>query len=90
MDTDLGRRVAAALVQARVARGWTQRDLARVAGVSQSAVARAERDAGVSVVVLERLLRATEASVTVRTPVAEADRRGDLVHRIGLRALRRL
>jgi transcriptional regulator with XRE-family HTH domain len=90
MDTDLGRRVATALIQARGARGWTQRDLARVAGVSQSAVARAERDAGVSVDVLERLLRATEASVTVRTPVAEADGRGDLIHRIGLRVLRRL
>lgn len=90
MDTDLGRRVAAALIQARVARGWTQRDLAEVAGVSQSAVARAERDVGVSVDVLERLLRATEATVTVRTAIAEAIGRDDLIHRTGLRVLRRL
>jgi len=90
MDADLGHRIAAALVQARAARGWTQRDLAGVAGVSQSAVARAEIGTGVSVDILERLLRATEARVTVRTDTVEAPSRDDLLHRTGLRVLRRL
>lgn len=90
MDTNLGHRIADSLARGRSNRGWSQRQLAAIAGVSQSAVARAEKGAGVSVGVLERLLRATEVHVSVRTDSAEVPGRDDLLHRTGLRVLRRL
>ncbi|MEO3808743.1 helix-turn-helix transcriptional regulator [Sphaerisporangium sp. B11E5] len=58
----------------REGRGWTQSDLAREAGMTQSAVARFEAGGTIPTLpVLERLARALNASVEVRlTPRAPA------------------
>ncbi|GII79778.1 hypothetical protein Sru01_47600 [Sphaerisporangium rufum] len=58
----------------REGRGWTQSDLARVAGMTQSAVARFEAGGTIPTLpVLKRLARALDADVEVRlTPRAPA------------------
>ncbi|GAA0389297.1 hypothetical protein GCM10009530_45500 [Microbispora corallina] len=67
---ELGRTVRAM----REGRGWSQNDLAREAGMTQSAVARFEAGGTIPTLpVLERLARALDAHVEVRlTPRAPA------------------
>jgi DNA-binding XRE family transcriptional regulator len=90
MSEDLRNRIAGAIARARRAAGLTQRDLAEAAGVSQSAVTRAERGAGGSLDVLERLLHCAGGRAIVRDAPSVEPARSDLLHRVGVGALRRL
>jgi transcriptional regulator with XRE-family HTH domain len=90
MGDDLRTRIAGALVRARRSAGLTQRELAEAAGVSQSAVTRAERGAGGSVEVLERLLQCAGGRAIVRDAPSVEPARSDLLHRTGVGALRQL
>lgn len=90
MADDLGRRIGAAIVRGRHARGLSQRDLAGAIGVSQATVARAERADACSIEKLGHLLRAVDVRVILREAETAAATRGDVVHRAGVRTLRRL
>ena len=59
--------LGAAVRELRLARGWSQADLASVAGMTQSAVARFEAGGTVPTLpVLGRIARALDADLTVR------------------------
>jgi ribosome-binding protein aMBF1 (putative translation factor) len=59
--------LGAAVRELRVARGWSQADLATAAGMTQSAVARFEAGGTVpTLLLLGRIARALDADLTVR------------------------
>jgi transcriptional regulator with XRE-family HTH domain len=91
MKEDLRARFGQIIVSGRQSLGWTQRRLAVEAGVSQSAVARAECGRGGSIEAIARLLRAVGGSVQVRPAIAMGSQgSSDLVHRAGVACLGRL
>lgn len=65
--TRLAFELGAAVRELRLARGWSQAELASAAGMTQSAVARFEAGGTVpTLVVLGRVARALDADLTVR------------------------
>jgi HTH-type transcriptional regulator / antitoxin HipB len=96
MLTTSAKELGAALREARIARGETQRDLATRIGVTQSAVSKVEKgNAGASIGLIFQMLRALELPLQVgaadiarapsRTVVVDDDVDLDAIANTGLR-----